>query len=464
VTTLAGAVAPAVHAGLGDDGGSIVVLPALVGDETIGAIGLDVPAQRAPGDDELAILEGCAHQCGQALHRARLFEELERRSEQQAMVARLGERALGGDTPDELFAQAAELLATTLPADLVTVTDGEGALLASAGSPGVSGAAHRSVSVPVGPADATHGLLAAHRRADPPFSSTDTDLAQATANVLWNALERHRVHEDAERRAAHDGLTGLPNRALLLRASRRPSPGRRPRPATRRCCSSTWTTSSSSTTRWATRPATRCCAISRRASPAPCAPTTRSRAWAATSSSCCARPSTARAPPSGSPTASWRRSSAPFASPAPTTGCARRSASWSPSRACRPATCCATPTPPCTAPRSAAAAGASSTTTSCAPTPSGGCTPSASCARRCASTRSGSCSSRSCGSTTRRSSPWRRSHAGTIPSAASSRRASSSPSPRRAASSSRWASTCCAPHACSCARCGRPARRPRGCG
>jgi diguanylate cyclase (GGDEF)-like protein len=47
------------------------------------------------------------------------------------------------------------------------------------------------------------------------FGGDDVNFLQAIANVLANAIERSREAEDAQHRALHDPLTGLPNRALF---------------------------------------------------------------------------------------------------------------------------------------------------------------------------------------------------------------------------------------------------------
>jgi diguanylate cyclase (GGDEF)-like protein/PAS domain S-box-containing protein len=53
---------------------------------------------------------------------------------------------------------------------------------------------------------------------DEPRSFTEGDVAflQAIANVLATTIERARVNDEMQRRALHDELTGLPNRALLV--------------------------------------------------------------------------------------------------------------------------------------------------------------------------------------------------------------------------------------------------------
>ena len=169
--------------------------------------------------------------------------------------------------------------------------------------------------------------------------------------------------------ALHDALTGLPNRALFLdrldqalrRTERRSGVGWR-------CCSSTSTASRSSTTRSATTPATSCCRRRRAARSGAARRRHASRASAATSSrSCCEDIAGERRGRRASPSAcvdvfarAVRRSTGGEVF----VGAERRHrarAAATDGRA--PRTCSATPTPRCTAPRSAAGAATSSSTT-----------------------------------------------------------------------------------------------------
>ena len=105
--------------------------------------------------------------------------------------------------------------------------------------------------------------------------------------LVWNGrdvTERQALESELNHRAHHDPLTGLPNRALLLRrlaetltSPRSPGDGCR-------WSSSTSTGSRTSTTPSATPRATSCCRWPRGACSAACGRATSRRGWAATSS------------------------------------------------------------------------------------------------------------------------------------------------------------------------------------
>ena len=66
--------------------GAGVALPLLAGDRAIGAIGLSFPDDRSFNDDERAFLAIVAQQCGQALDRARRYDEAQREIAARAAV------------------------------------------------------------------------------------------------------------------------------------------------------------------------------------------------------------------------------------------------------------------------------------------------------------------------------------------------------------------------------------------
>ena len=191
-----------------------------------------------------------------------LRAELERRLAQQSAVARLGELALGGVETGILLTAAAQAVADALGVELVYVLEheGDGRMAVRAGvgwDDGLVGSsfemlsygderrrnvyrrgpvviedlpndrglrarplrAHGVVSgvtVSVGDGAAPFGLLGAYTRVRRTFDGHDLDFLQAVAHVLSTALEQRRTEERLRHDALHDGLTGLPNRALLL--------------------------------------------------------------------------------------------------------------------------------------------------------------------------------------------------------------------------------------------------------
>src|SRR3954452_19215737 len=60
------------------------------------------------------------------------------------------------------------------------------------------------------------GVLGAYTSSPRRFGSDEVNFLQAVANVLSDAIERHRSEERVRHQALHDPLTGLPNRALLV--------------------------------------------------------------------------------------------------------------------------------------------------------------------------------------------------------------------------------------------------------
>ena len=120
-------------------------------------------------------------------------------------------------------------------------------------------------------------------------SRLDDPAIEGVVLSMRDISDRKGLEDELRRRAFHDSLTGLANRALfedrlahcLARARRH---GRRSR-----SCSSISTTSRRSTTASATRAATSCCRPSPRGSPTLPGSRTPRRDWVATSSRCCSR-------------------------------------------------------------------------------------------------------------------------------------------------------------------------------
>ncbi len=72
------------------------------------------------------------------------------------------------------------------------------------------------VAVSVGGPERPYGALAAFTTRPRRFAEDETRFLQAVANVLADAIQRHRSEEANRHAAVHDPLTGLPNRVLLL--------------------------------------------------------------------------------------------------------------------------------------------------------------------------------------------------------------------------------------------------------
>ncbi|MCU1679056.1 MAG: hypothetical protein JWM93_3814 [Frankiales bacterium] len=71
------------------------------------------------------------------------------------------------------------------------------------------------ISVPIGRPGAVWGVLVAADVVPQRFGVRDGVFLAQVAHVLSSAIERHEAERDVRHRAAHDALTGLPNRQLL---------------------------------------------------------------------------------------------------------------------------------------------------------------------------------------------------------------------------------------------------------
>ncbi|MCW3040357.1 MAG: hypothetical protein JWM31_2262, partial [Solirubrobacterales bacterium] len=78
------------------------------------------------------------------------------------------------------------------------------------------GRAGGAVAVPVRTRGQAFGLLSCQSRAPRAFTAEELDFLASVANVLADAIDRHRAEEGIRHQALHDALTGLPNRALFL--------------------------------------------------------------------------------------------------------------------------------------------------------------------------------------------------------------------------------------------------------
>ncbi|MCZ7525459.1 MAG: EAL domain-containing protein [Acidimicrobiia bacterium] len=189
-------------------------------------------------------------------------EALALRATRQSAVAALGERALSGLSLPELLAGCADQLGDVLAADSCAalelgadgaplvpraaigwpgelldqpcVAAGAGTLvdrvLSSSGSwilherdgsgtglpPAVDEQFASGVLVPIEGRSRPWGLLVAHSAAPRAFRTDDVTFLESVAHVIGLAVERTRAEDEIRHRAAHDQLTGLSNRVLLL--------------------------------------------------------------------------------------------------------------------------------------------------------------------------------------------------------------------------------------------------------
>ena len=185
--------------------------------------------------------------------------EVEQKIDQQMTTARLGEFAMSGEHPDRLIEIAVDLLARQEAMHEVSVWEVEGRdkfrlrhtsndspvtrtlpydtdrwpgdMLARGEVAAIGDwhndprvAEYRENSTPeirsslVVPIDGTHGqfgILSINSKIPHRFTEQDEHFFKATANVLANAIERHRADESLRHRLFHDPLTGLPNRLLF---------------------------------------------------------------------------------------------------------------------------------------------------------------------------------------------------------------------------------------------------------
>jgi diguanylate cyclase (GGDEF)-like protein/PAS domain S-box-containing protein len=73
-----------------------------------------------------------------------------------------------------------------------------------------------SLAVPIAGKERPYGVLDIHSTEPSRFTPQDVHFAQASANVLADALERHSADEALRHRVLHDSLTGLPNRLSFV--------------------------------------------------------------------------------------------------------------------------------------------------------------------------------------------------------------------------------------------------------
>jgi diguanylate cyclase (GGDEF)-like protein/PAS domain S-box-containing protein len=213
-------------------------------------------------EDGIPVWHGVIYDISQ---RKETEEELQRALSQQAVVARLGERAMQNSDPQELMEVAAELIGKVDGIHSACIwelgRDGRRLNLRAGLEEAVLGAGHRvsasrdshagaaldsgthaivsdwehetrhtmppvlrvfgaasSLAVVIDGKSRPFGVLDVHAAEPHRFSAKDVPFVQAAANVLADAIERHTADQALRYRVLHDSLTGLPNRLSFVDA------------------------------------------------------------------------------------------------------------------------------------------------------------------------------------------------------------------------------------------------------
>ncbi|HEU5062873.1 MAG TPA: EAL domain-containing protein [Solirubrobacterales bacterium] len=214
------------------------------------------------GEDGVPVWHGVLYDISR---RKQTEGELQRALAQQAVVARLGERALQNSDPQELMEAAAELIGKVDGVHSACVwelaNDGRRLNLRAGLDEAVLGAGRRvsaardshagaaldsgthaivsdwdqetrhtmppvlrtfgaasSLAVVIDGKNKPFGVLDVHATEPHRFSAKDVPFVQAAANVLADAIERHAADQALRYRVLHDSLTGLPNRLSFVDA------------------------------------------------------------------------------------------------------------------------------------------------------------------------------------------------------------------------------------------------------
>ncbi len=185
--------------------------------------------------------------------------EVQLKADQQMMTARLGELAMSGEHPDKLIEIAVDLLVSQDDIHEVSVWEQEdqkqmvlrhtsnehpvarvapyetdrfpGDRLARGETVSIhdwhndprvaeyreiiTAEVRSSMFIPIDGSRGQFGILSVNSTEPHRFGEQDEHFFKATANVLANAIERHRADESLRHRLLHDPLTGLPNRQLF---------------------------------------------------------------------------------------------------------------------------------------------------------------------------------------------------------------------------------------------------------
>jgi diguanylate cyclase (GGDEF)-like protein/PAS domain S-box-containing protein len=190
-------------------------------------------------------------------------KQLQRALSQQAVVAKLGERALQNSDPESLMKAATALIGEVsdvhsaciwelgkdgrrlnLRAGLEQEVVGAGRRVSAARDSHAGAAldsgthaivsdwsgeerftmppvlrvfgAASSLAVTIGGKDQPFGVLDVHATDPNRFTAKDVPFLQAAANVLADAIDRHAADQALRHRVLHDSLTGLPNRLSFV--------------------------------------------------------------------------------------------------------------------------------------------------------------------------------------------------------------------------------------------------------
>jgi diguanylate cyclase (GGDEF)-like protein/PAS domain S-box-containing protein len=213
-------------------------------------------------EDGVPVWHGVLYDVSQ---RKQTEDELQRALSQQAVVARLGERAMQNSDPQELMAVATELIGKVdgvhsaciwelgrdgrrlnLRAGLEEAVVGAGRRVSAARDSHAGAAldsgthaivadweqetrhtmppvlrvfgASSSLAVVIDGKSRPFGVLDVHSTDPHRFGAKDVPFVQAAANVLADAIERHAADQALRYRVLHDSLTGLPNRLSFVDA------------------------------------------------------------------------------------------------------------------------------------------------------------------------------------------------------------------------------------------------------
>ncbi|HEX5989588.1 MAG TPA: EAL domain-containing protein [Solirubrobacterales bacterium] len=214
------------------------------------------------GEDGVPIWHGVLYDVSE---RKETELELQRALSQQAVVARLGERAMQDSDPQELMEVATQLIAKVDGVHSACIwelgRDGrrlnlraglDGSVLGSGRRVSASRDSHAgaaldsgthaivgdwesetrhtmppvlrtfgaasSLAVVIDGKNRPFGVLDVHATEPHRFTAKDVPFVQAAANVLADAIERHAADQALRYRVLHDSLTGLPNRLSFVDA------------------------------------------------------------------------------------------------------------------------------------------------------------------------------------------------------------------------------------------------------